>query len=209
MSFRTDGAYGFYPIVETAAQVAWLVELGVRTMQLRNKSLSGGALKFEVRAAVDAAATVDAQLVINDHWQAAIDAGAPFVHLGQSDLAGADLAAIAAADIGLGISSHSPGERLRAVDCDPAYVALGPVYKTTLKKMPWAPQGLGRVSQWKAALPCPLVGIGGITLERAPGVLDAGADSLAVVSDLLRPDADDRVRAWLHLFESRSTLEAL
>lgn len=200
---RTEGAYGFYPIVETTQRVRWLLDLGARTIQIRNKTLEGAALLDELGAAVEAAHAVDAQLIVNDHWREAIAVGARWVHLGQTDLDTADVGALHRAGVSLGVSSHSPGERLRAVDTEPGYVALGPVWETTLKKMPWAPQGLDRVAEWKAKLPCPLVAIGGITLERAPAVLDAGADAIAMVSDLNRPDADARVQAWLDLFAAR------
>lgn len=203
-TFRTDGIWGFYPIVERPDQVRWLLSLGVRTLQLRAKDLHGAALREAVRDAVEAGRPHGAQIVINDAWSEALDAGAPFVHLGQGDLWDADVDAIHAAGVGLGISSHSPGERLRALDHRPAYVALGPVFATTLKRMPWAPQGMARVGLWKRTLPVPLVAIGGLTLERAPAVLRAGADAIAVVSDLRTPDPDARVRAWLTLFENRT-----
>ena len=81
---------------------------------------------------------------------------------------------------------------------DPDYVALGPIYETKLKVMPWAPQGLARISEWKALAKRPLVAIGGITLERASGVFAAGADSIAVVSDVVcHPDPEQRARDWL------------
>jgi thiamine-phosphate pyrophosphorylase len=199
--FRTDGVHGFYPIVDRADRVEALVALGVRTIQLRCKDLVGDALRGEIARSLDAAAAVDAQLVINDAWQDAIALGATFVHLGQTDLDDADLVALRVAGVAVGVSSHSPGERLRALAIEPAYVALGPVWETPLKRMPFAPQGLDRVTAWKSALgDVPLVAIGGITLERADAVRTAGADAVAVVSDLRRPDADDRVAAWLDLF---------
>jgi len=81
----------------------------------------------------------------------------------------------------------------------PDYVALGPIYPTLLKVMPWAPQGLARLGEWKRRIgSIPLVAIGGITLERLPGVFAAGADVAAVVTDILRAsDPDERVRQWL------------
>ena len=85
----------------------------------------------------------------------------------------------------MGISTHSTAELDRALSCPVDHIALGPVYETTLKKMPWAPQGLEKLRLWKKAIPCPLVAIGGITLERAPKVLETGADSIAVVSDVI------------------------
>lgn len=198
--FRTDGIRAFYPIVETAERVRWLLDLGARTVQIRNKTLMGDALRDELAEAVEAAAAVDAQLVVNDHWQLAIDLGAPFLHLGQDDLKAADRAAIDASGIGLGVSTHDPDELDEGLSWDPSYVALGPVYPTTLKVMPWAPQTPARLTDWKAAVaPLPLVAIGGLTIENARPCLDAGADAVCMVSDLLRPDADDRVAQWLAL----------
>jgi len=139
-----------------------------------------------------------AQLVVNDYWREAIDLGADFIHLGQEDLAAADVAAIRDAGIRLGVSSHDHDELAKALAVEPDYVALGPIYETKLKKMKWAPQGLDRIGEWKAAIPCPLVAIGGITVERAPDVFAAGADSIAVVTDLItHSDPEARTREWL------------
>jgi len=141
------------------------------------------------------------QLVLNDYWEVAIDEGCDVVHLGQEDLAGADLAAIRRAAIRIGVSTHDDAELETALSVSPEYIALGPVYPTILKKMPWAPQGLDRVSEWKARVgKTPLVGIGGLTVERAPGVLAAGADCVSVVTDVsLHPDPESRVREWLQV----------
>jgi thiamine-phosphate pyrophosphorylase len=99
----------------------------------------------------------------------------------------------------LGISTHDDAELDNALRQKPNYIALGPIYPTTLKAMRFAPQGLGRITQWKQRIgKIPLVAIGGITLERAPAVYAAGAASIAVVSDVTRNQAPDgRVRAWL------------
>jgi thiamine-phosphate pyrophosphorylase len=85
-----------------------------------------------------------------------------------------------------------------ALATEPDYVALGPIYQTTLKVMPWQPQGLARISEWRSKINCPLVAIGGITLERAPEVLAAGATSAAVVTDIvMSPDPELRAREWV------------
>ncbi|HRD66771.1 MAG TPA: thiamine phosphate synthase [Candidatus Competibacter sp.] len=203
---KTAGSHGFYPVVDDVDWVRRFLPLGVRTIQLRIKGQPESAVRRQIREALAVAADYDdCQLIINDYWQESIREGATWLHLGQEDLAGADLAAIRAAGIRLGVSTHSPEELANALDAGPDYVALGPVYETTLKKMPWSPQGLERIGEWKARFACPLVAIGGITLERASAVLAAGADSIAVVSDVLRaPDPEDRVRAWLDLFRERA-----
>jgi thiamine-phosphate pyrophosphorylase len=188
-----------YPVVDSAAWIARLAALGVRLVQLRVKDAPLAQVRAEVRAARAYCAAHALQLVVNDYWQVALEEGCDFVHLGQGDLDGADLAALRRAGVRLGVSTHDETELERALRLDPDYVALGPIYPTLLKVMPWAPQGLGRIRQWKARIATtPLVAIGGITLERLPAVLAAGADVAAVVTDIVRSeDPEARTRAWL------------
>lgn len=188
----------FYPIVPDTAWLARLVGQGARLIQLRLKDASASRIANEIARALALCRAQECELVINDYWDEAIRAGASFVHLGQDDLAHADLAAIKRAGLKLGVSTHSPEELRAALRAEPDYVALGPIYQTKLKAMPWAPQGLDAIAEWRAKIACPLVAIGGITLERAPAVFAAGADSLAVVTDIvtnLNPEA--RTRQWL------------
>lgn len=199
---RTDGVWGFYPIVDRAERVRWLVGRGVKTIQLRVKDLQGDLLRAEIAEALEAAP--GCQLFINDHWALALQFGAAFVHLGQEDLDGADREALQ--HVGLGVSTHSEAELERGLGWNPAYVALGPVWPTTLKQMPWGPQGTAKLTTWRARAQRPLVAIGGVTLERAPEALAAGADAIAIVSDIQRESSaasDARVDAWLALFASR------
>ncbi|SFK22036.1 thiamine phosphate synthase [Methylocapsa palsarum] len=188
----------FYLIVDSAAWLARLLPCGVKLAQLRVKDRSGAPLLAEILAAKALCARHGAQLVVNDYWEEAIGAGCDFVHLGQSDLDHADFAAIRRAGLRLGVSTHDEAELARALETAPDYIALGPIYPTILKKMPFAPQGLLRLGEWKKRIGAvPLVGIGGITLERAQGVLAAGADSAAVVTDItLNPDPETRARDW-------------
>jgi len=188
----------FYPVLPDIDWLDRLVPLGVRFVQLRLKDAPEDEVRRQITRAMALCARHDAQLVVNDYWRAAIELGADFVHLGQEDLTGAEVPAIRAAGIRLGVSTHDRDELAKAVAVQPDYIALGPIYQTKLKKMKWAPQGLERIAEWKAAIPCPLVAIGGITVERAPGVLAAGADSIAVVTDLItHPDPEARTREWL------------
>ena len=189
----------FYPVVDSLAWVERLAAAGVGTIQLRVKNLSHTEATALVRAALDATAGTRARLVVNDWWRAAIEAGAAHVHLGHEDLAEADVPAIRRAGLTLGLSTHDDAELETALRQDPDYVALGPIYPTTLKVMRFAPQGLERITLWKRRIGnIPLVAIGGITLERAPGVYAAGANSISVVSDITQnADPDARVRAWL------------
>jgi len=188
----------FYPIVPDAAWVQRIVPLGVKTLQLRIKGADAGRVRAEMARSLAICATHGCQLIVNDFWREAIDLGAEFVHLGQEDLAAADLPAIRKAGIKLGISTHTRQELEIALEAEPDHVALGPIYETTLKAMKYPPQGLDRIGEWKRLIACPLVAIGGITLERAPAVFQAGADSIAVVTDIVgNPDPEQRVLDWL------------
>ena len=189
----------FYPIVPDAAWAARLVPLGVRTLQLRLKGVSPEEVRRQIGECLELTRRHGCQLIVNDYWQEAIAAGADYVHLGQEDLAAADVAAIKAAGIRFGISTHSEDELEIALAAEPDYVALGPVYETKLKVMKWAPQGLTRVGEWKARIGAlPLVAIGGITPERADSTISAGADSVAVITDFVTAQhPEQRVVSWL------------
>ncbi|RWM11010.1 thiamine phosphate synthase [Mesorhizobium sp.] len=189
----------FYLIVDSAAWVERLVPLGVRLVQLRSKDMDEDGLRAEIRKAKALCARHDCQLIVNDHWRLAIEERCDFVHLGQEDLQTANLPAIRAAGIRLGLSTHDHDELETAMAARPDYVALGPVYPTILKTMKWAPQGLERVRVWKGRVaPIPLVAIGGLNPERLDGVFEAGADSGAVVTDItLNPDSEARTREWI------------
>lgn len=190
--------YPFYPILPDTDWLARLLPQGVQLVQLRIKDRDAYFVRAEIGKAIALCAEHHCQLVINDYWREAIDAGADFVHLGQEDLAAADLAAIRAANIKIGISTHCDEELEVALAADADYVALGPIYTTRLKKMPWAPQGLPRLREWRTRVKCPLVAIGGITPERAPAVLEAGADSAAVITDIVTDqDPELRTRSWI------------
>ena len=189
----------FYPIVDSASWVERLVAAGARLMQLRVKERAQAEVRAETRAALALCAQSGAQLIVNDYWEIAIDEGADFIHLGQSDLDGADMKRIRGQGLRVGISTHDHAELDRALSFDPDYVALGPIYPTVLKAMAFAPQGLARIGEWKRLVgKRPLVAIGGISLERAPLCLAAGADSAAVVTDItLNADPEGRAKAWL------------
>ena len=188
----------FYMIVDSSDWIARLLPCGVRLVQLRVKDASDDVLRAEIEKAKAFCELAGAQLIVNDYWRHAIDAGCDFVHLGQSDLDKADLPAIRRAGLSFGVSTHDEAELDRALETEPDYIALGPIYPTILKKMPYAPQGLARIGEWKKRIGnIPLVGIGGVTLERAAGVLNAGADSAAVVTDItLNADPEQRARDW-------------
>ena len=189
----------FYLIVDHVAWLERLLPHGLRLAQLRIKDAAEPTLRAQIRRARDLCAQHGATLVINDHWRLALDEGCDFIHLGQEDLVEADLDAIRRAGCKLGVSTHDVRELDIALRVAPDYIALGPVFPTTLKQLDWAPQGVARVTDWKALLKdMPLVAIGGLTPERARAVLDAGADSAAVATDVLgHPDPEARVREWV------------
>ena len=191
----------FYPIFDSADWVSRALAVGVRMIQLRMKDASDEALRAEIARARDLARQRGAILVVNDHWRLAIELGCDWLHLGQEDLDGADLSAIRGAGLRLGVSTHDGAELDRALSVGPDYVALGPVWPTILKKMPWAPQGLDRVAEWKRRVDgVPLVAIGGLTPERGRAALDAGADVVSAVTDItLNPDPEARMREWLRV----------
>ncbi len=196
----------FYPIVDSADWIARLLPCGVRFVQLRIKDRPHAAVRDEIAAAKALCHNAGATLVVNDYWDVAIDLNCRFVHLGQGDLETADLAAIRRAGIRFGLSTHDEAELTRALAAAPDYVALGPIYPTILKKMTFAPQGLARIGAWKKKIGAiPLVAIGGITLERAKGVFEAGADIVSVVTDVtLAADSEARARDWVEATRGRA-----
>ncbi len=194
----TPQPYTFYPIVPDIDWLQRIVPLGVRTVQLRLKNASEKEVRRQIAASIEITRENQCQLIVNDYWTEAIDIGADYLHLGQDDLASADLPAIKKAGLKLGISTHDSGELEIAMAADPDYIALGPVYETKLKAMKWEPQGLEKVSEWKSRIGnIPLVAIGGLTPERADGVIAAGANSLAVITDFFtHTDPEARIVQW-------------
>lgn len=188
-----------YPVVDSAAWVGRMLAVGVRLIQLRIKDRSASELRAEIREAKGLCTRAGAQLIVNDYWLLAIAEGCDFVHLGQGDLDTADVAAIRKAGVKVGVSTHSHVELARALELSPDYIALGPIYPTLLKVMPWSPQGLQRITEWKHRIgDTPLIAIGGLTVERLPGVFEAGADVAAVVNDIVsNPNPESRAREWL------------
>ncbi|MEJ8562925.1 thiamine phosphate synthase [Yoonia sp. GPGPB17] len=189
----------FYPIFDRSDWLRRMLPLGVKLVQLRIKDQADEDVQREIAVSRDLCQQYGAVLVVNDHWQAALDLGCEWVHLGQEDLDEADLPAIRKAGLKLGVSTHDTDELERVLGMAPDYVALGPVYPTILKKMKWHRQGLPKVTEWKARLGgTPLVGIGGMSVERAAGVFEAGANIISVVTDItLNADPEARVRAWI------------
>lgn len=189
----------FYPIFDRSDWLKRMLPLGIKLVQLRVKDQPDAVVREHIEISRDLCRDHGAVLVINDYWEMAIDLGCDWLHLGQEDLDDADLSAIRKAGIKLGVSTHDDDELERVLAMDPDYVALGPVYPTILKKMKWHQQGLPRVTEWKERVgTTPLVGIGGMSVERAAGVFEAGADIVSAVTDItLNTDPEGRVRQWL------------
>jgi thiamine-phosphate pyrophosphorylase len=189
----------FYPIVDSADWVARLVGVGARLIQLRVKDKDDATVEAEARRALAICRGAGVQLIVNDYWRIAIDIGADYIHLGQGDLDQADMKAIRSHGLSVGISTHDPAELERALALAPDYVALGPIYPTILKAMPFGPQGLSRIGEWKARIGAiPLVAIGGLNVERGKACLAAGADVVSGVTDItLNADPEARTRAWI------------
>lgn len=191
----------FYPIFDSADWIARMLALGVKLVQLRIKDRPLPELRAEIRRARDLCRAAGAILVVNDHWQLAIEEGCDWLHLGQEDLDTADLGAIRAAGLKLGLSTHDEAELARALALHPDYIALGPVWPTILKQMKWHQQGVEKLTEWKARIGgVPLIAIGGLRVDRAQQAFAAGADVVSVVTDItLAPDPEARVRDWLRV----------
>jgi hydroxymethylpyrimidine kinase/phosphomethylpyrimidine kinase/thiamine-phosphate diphosphorylase len=186
-----------YPVVDSAEWVERLLAEGVQMIQLRMKNRADADRDAEVLAAVSAGRTCDARVFINDDWELALKHGAYGVHLGQDDLAHADLKALAAAGMRLGLSTHSLYEIARARSFNPSYIAIGTVHQTSSKTMDYEPLGIDRFRMLRTLVDIPVVAIGGITAENAPELRASGADYCAVISDIREtPDLSARVQAW-------------
>lgn len=174
---------GLYPVVDSVEWIERLLKAGVKTLQLRIKDKRDEEVESDVIAAIELGRRFDARLFINDYWQLAIKHQAYGVHLGQEDLETTDLSAIREAGLRLGVSTHDDMEIDVALAARPSYIALGHVFPTQTKQMPSAPQGLAQLARHIARLgDYPTVAIGGISLARAPAVLETGVGSIAVVS---------------------------
>ena len=206
---------GLYAVLPDAGWVGRMARAGVPTLQLRFKSDDPTTISREVQAAVQAVQGTDALLFINDHWQAAIAAGAYGVHLGQEDMDTADLGAIRQAGLRLGLSTHGYAEMCLADTYAPSYMAMGAVFPTTLKRMTTAAQGTGRLQAYAQLLrEYPLVAIGGIDMPRLPEVMASGVGSVAVVRALIAakdPEAEarrlsDAIHGFNHRKHAKSAL---
>ena len=189
----------FYPLVDDIKWIEKFLPLGVKFIQLRLKEKPKRELNQQIRDALQLGKEHKAEIVINDYWDIAINEHAKWVHLGQTDLDQADISEIKNAGLKFGTSSHDHRELDRVMRLKPDYVALGPIFQTVSKKMVMPAQGLERLTEWKILLDgIDLVGIGGVTLEKAKSVLRYGADAVSCIGDvLLHETPEERVQEWL------------
>jgi len=184
MKFPTcgDKPIGLYPVVDRASKLEASFLVGVTTGQLRIKDLDGNHLDREILEAIDISRKLNTRLFINDHWEHAIKYKAYGVHLGQSDIKNADIKAILDAGLRLGISTHTTDEINVALDFEPSYIAIGPVFRTNSKKMPYDPVGIEELSKWSQKVSCPVVAIGGINIKNIDRVLQVeSVDGVAMI----------------------------
>ena len=188
---------GLYPVVDSLDWLSKLCAAGVKTLQLRVKDKSAAELDELVKAAVAIGKRYQARLFINDYWQLAIKHQAYGVHLGQEDMVDADVDAMRAAGLHLGISTHSEYEFAYAATFKPSYLAIGAIFPTDTKEV--VEVGLDNLYRWADTLNghYPLVAIGGINLHNIQSVLQSGVGSIAVVSAITK--ADDYISATKQL----------
>lgn len=191
----------FYPIFDHPDWLRRALPLGVKLVQMRIKDRPDAETHDLLAESLHLCRDAGAVMVVNDHWQAAIDLGCDWLHLGQEDLDQADLPAIRRAGLRLGISTHDRAELDRALALSPDYVALGPVWPTILKKMKWHQQGVEKLTEWRGLLgEVPLVAIGGLSVDRAPLAFAAGADIVSVVTDItLSAAPETRIAEWIRV----------
>jgi thiamine-phosphate pyrophosphorylase len=202
--------------VDAAARAGWQpVDLaqaflngGARFLQLRAKTMASGALLETASAIVTLTRSCGATLIVNDRADVARLADADGVHVGQDDLAPSAVRALVGATAIVGLSTHTVEQIERAVTEPVSYVAVGPVFGTTTKDTGYSRIGLEMVRAAAArasARGLPLVAIGGVTLQTARSVIDAGAASVAVIGDLLAGgDPERRTREFLEALERRA-----
>ena len=196
---------GIYPLVDRAEKLEILFSLGITTAQLRTKDLKDEALESEIIEAVKISNKYNARLFINDFWELAIKHKAYGIHLGQEDLVDADLKAIHQADIRLGVSTHTTKEIEMALEIEPSYLAIGPIFETSSKIVNYDTVGIEELTSWSQSVPYPIVAIGGINLANIQDVLNISTVAgIAMISELLDNGhiSQNKTKQLLKLFET-------
>jgi len=188
MKFKDCGntPLGLYPLVDRTDKLETLYSLGITTAQLRIKDLQDQALENEIIKAIQISEKYNARLFINDFWELAIQHKAYGIHLGQEDVETTDLKAIHAAGIRLGISTHTTKEIEMALEIEPSYLAIGPIFKTTSKVVNYETVGIKELTNWSANVAYPIVAIGGINLTNIQDIINiSSVDGIAMISEFL------------------------
>ena len=194
---------GIYPLVDRAYKLKILYELGITTAQLRVKDLKNKALENEIIEAIKISDKYQARLFINDYWQLAIKHKAYGIHLGQEDLETADLEEIHQADIRLGVSTHTTKEIEMALEIEPSYLAIGPIFETTSKKVNYETVGVKELTNWSKNVHYPIVAIGGINLSNIEEIIAIkNVDGIAMISEFLEGNviSPKKTKTMLKLF---------
>ena len=196
--------------VDVASRAGWapldlaraFLDGGARVLQLRAKELPSGPLLELADAIVSLAGGYKAVVIINDRVDVARMSGADGAHVGQEDLPPATARQQLGPQAIVGFSTHTVEQFAAAVREPVSYIAVGPVFGTSTKDTGYSAVGLALVgSAARGAGSIPIVAIGGVTLANARSAIDAGASSVAVISDLLVGDPTERVRAFLRILE--------
>jgi thiamine-phosphate pyrophosphorylase len=202
-----DAALLTVPETECAQR---LVDAGVRLLQYRNKQASARELIDSAKRLSSLLVPQGVSFVVNDRADVALAAGASGVHVGQDDLGAEAARSVIGAGKLLGVSTHNPDQFKAAAATSADYVAVGPVFSTSTKANPDPMVGIELIRRIRSLTDKPIVAIGGITMERAAEVIQAGADSVAVISDiLLAPDPGQRTRQYIELLDAANHAAAV
>ncbi len=206
MKFKNCGntPLGIYPVVDRVYKLEALYQAGITTAQLRVKDMQDEVLEAEIIESIKISAAYDARLFVNDFWELAIKHKAYGIHLGQEDILEADIGAIYHAGIRLGISTHTRDEIEIALDIEPSYVAIGPIFETNSKKMVYNPVGIEDLKRWSKKVDYPIVAIGGINLKTIQHVVDTRtADGVAMIAGVLEKDevSEKKTKTLIDIFE--------
>jgi len=200
-----DKPIGIYPVVDRTNKLEPLYQCGITTAQLRVKDMIGDRLEQEIIDAIAISQKYGVRLFINDYWQLAIKHNAYGIHLGQEDILEANISDIYKAQIRLGISTHTPKEIKIALDIEPSYVAIGPIYETTSKKMVYNPVGIEDLKAWANKVDYPIVAIGGINLNTIQSVIDTHCVSgISMIGGVLENGkvSKEKTKKLIELFEN-------
>ena len=202
-----DAALLATPEIDCAGRLA---DAGVRLLQYRNKKASARELFNTSRELARLLLPRRVSFIVNDRPDVAFLSGASGVHVGQEDLGVQQAHAVAGPGKWVGVSTHSLIQFRAAAATSADYIAVGPIFSTSTKANPDPVVGTEMIRQVRMLTDKAIVAIGGITLDRAAGVIEAGADSVAVGSDILcAADPGKRARQYIDMFEALNRAAAV